>query len=247
MVNILIIDDNIDFAKNLMIYINSSSETLRVCAIATDGMEALKLINEIKKIDILILDLKLPKASGVEIIKRLSIKEKNRFKKSIIIISGENYLIQNKILDNEMIYCVLHKLIGFEEICRKIEELTNQKEQEKEQKSLKEKIIQELLFLGYDMSHKGTKHLIEIIHKAMIDGKDSIYNLNKEVYPNITNHSKKVFNVKTNINRATNNMFYNCQEDVLKKYFYLQDSRKPSTKMVINTIIMKVRNNKQLG
>ncbi len=241
MVNILIIEDNLDFAKNLMIYINSSSETCRVSCIATDGIEGLNLIKEIKKIDIIILDLKLPKISGIKIIEKLNLEEKERFKKSIIIISGENYLMQSKTLYNEMVYCTLSKIVGYEEICRKIEELSEQKEQ----KNLKEKIIKELLFLGYDMSHKGTKYLIDIINKAIIEGKDSIYNLNKEVYPIISNfYNKRVYSVKMNMNRATDNMFFNCQEEVLKKYFYLQDLKKPSTKEVINTIITKVGKSK---
>ena len=42
------------------------------------------------------------------------------------------------------------------EINKKINEIINYKETLKREKSIKNKILNELLYLGYDISHKGT-------------------------------------------------------------------------------------------
>lgn len=46
MVNVLIADNNINYVKNLMNYINEGNEKIRVTKIAEDGMETLKILNK---------------------------------------------------------------------------------------------------------------------------------------------------------------------------------------------------------
>ena len=60
MINILVADDNLYFSMNLINYINKNNESIRVCCIAKDGKEALKMLNEEKNIDIVLLDYKMP-------------------------------------------------------------------------------------------------------------------------------------------------------------------------------------------
>lgn len=48
MVNVLIADNNINYVKNLMNYINEGNEKIRVTKIAEDGMETLKILNNDK-------------------------------------------------------------------------------------------------------------------------------------------------------------------------------------------------------
>ena len=45
MVNILIADDNVDYAISLMNYINKQNNKIRVCNIARDGKEAIHMLN----------------------------------------------------------------------------------------------------------------------------------------------------------------------------------------------------------
>lgn len=60
MVNVLIADDNIIFATNLMNYINEKNENIRVCAITQNGQETIEMLNNKDNIDVILLDLKLP-------------------------------------------------------------------------------------------------------------------------------------------------------------------------------------------
>ena len=68
MLNILIADDNIDYARNLMHFINSNSDKVRVSDISIDVKETLEILNNSNNIDIVILDLKMPFLNSIEII-----------------------------------------------------------------------------------------------------------------------------------------------------------------------------------
>lgn len=164
MINVLIVDDNIYFSKNLVNYININNNNIRIYALATDGKEALEIINNTNNIDVIILDLKMPQYFGKEVLEK--IKNKKRYEKSVIIISGENNLIQE--LENfELIYSVINKVTSMQEIVYKINEIINQKEKLNKEKMIKAKIIDELQYLGYNVSYKGTKYLEMAIEQAI--------------------------------------------------------------------------------
>lgn len=53
-------------------------------------------------------------------------------------------------------------------------------------------------------------------------------------------YNTSIHNVKSNINRANNLMYYNCDIEKLKKYFTFDIDVKPKIKTVINTVINKI-------
>lgn len=65
MVEILIVDDNINYAISLMNYINMENNNIKVCAVAKNGDEALEILEQNSNIDVILLDLKLPGISRV--------------------------------------------------------------------------------------------------------------------------------------------------------------------------------------
>lgn len=127
MVNVLIIEDNIFYAKKLMDYINRSHE-IKVSNIVLNGKEAINFLNHRNDIDVFLLDLKIPKYNGIEILDMINEEKREKYKKSCIVISGEIEYI-NKLRKNEVIYAVLQKVLTFEEIANKILELVHEKEQ----------------------------------------------------------------------------------------------------------------------
>lgn len=58
--------------------------------------------------------------------------------------------------DNPLVHSIILKTLTLYEINKKINEIINYKETLKREKSIKNKILNELLYLGYDISHKGT-------------------------------------------------------------------------------------------
>ena len=65
-----------------------------------------------------------------------NIKNKNKYINSCIIISGEIKDV-TILKDNPLVHSIIFKTL-------------------KREKSIKNKILNELLYLGYDISHKGT-------------------------------------------------------------------------------------------
>lgn len=84
-----------------------------------------------------------------------NIKNKNKYINSCIIISGEIKDV-TILKDNPLVHSIIFKTLTLYEINKKINEIINYKETLKREKSIKNKILNELLYLGYDISHKGT-------------------------------------------------------------------------------------------
>lgn len=240
MVNVLIADDNIFFAKKMMDYINTY-ENIKVSNIAVDGKETLDILNNRDDIDIFLLDLKMPIYDGIQILDMISAEKRMKYKQSCIIISGEINMIQ-KLMKNEMVSNILYKSMSMSYIMEKILKVIEEKQYEKECNNLLKAITNEVLYLGYNISHKGTVYLIETIYYIRTHSNNKIRSLKEDVYPYIAKKNKETpHNVKCNIARATEQMYYNCEINRLQEYMKYQLNTKPNLKMIINSIIQKIK------
>lgn len=238
MVNVLIADDNIDYAVSLMNYINERNNNIKVCNIAKNGKETLEMLNLKDNIDIILLDYKMPIYDGEQVLE--NIVKKDKYIDSFIIISGEVETVM-KLRKNKMIHSIIYKTIGMNEIIKRIDELIEYKDFMNKSSLLKNKIIEELLFLGYDISHKGTQYLIKTIEHIASNPYNDLGKLEKDIYPKIAiMYNDSTHNIKCRINRATSAMYCNCEIEKLKKYFHFDIDTKPKIKTIINTIINKI-------
>ncbi len=242
MLNILIADDNIYYAKTLMNIINTDiNSNIKVTHIAVDGKETLEILQN-NKIDIVLLDLKMPIYDGTYILEKLSKEQGRKYEKSIIVISGEIEMIYKlKIYDQPYVYCILNKVCSISEIVDKINELVKEKEQIKKISNVKNKIIKQLQYLNYNLAHKGTQYLIDAILIIYESGEYDIFNLKEEVYPIVAKkYNKTLHNIKCDINKANDYMYKVCKKERVRKYFKFFDDTKPTVKNVIYTILNKV-------
>ncbi len=91
------------------------------------------------------------------------------------------------------------------------------------------------------MSHKGTNYLAFAIEYIIIHSNKEFDNLEKDIYPKIgKKYKQSTHNIKSNINRATNFMYYECEVTKLKAYFKFYNDIKSKVKTIINTIINKI-------
>lgn len=240
MVNVLIADDNIYYAKILMDSLNDI-RNIKICNIALNGQEVIDILKkEDNNIDVILLDLIMPIYSGIDILDFLERKQVEKYKKSIIIVSGDMELMI-KVRNNPFIYSYISKSSDFMKIYTIIKELAKLKEEEKQIKTMKERILKEIQYLGYDIRYKGTNYLKECIEFIQSIKKVSINNLKEEVYPVIAKRNNTtVHNVKCNINKATEQMYYDCDREILQRYFLFNDDTKPTVKTVINMICSKL-------
>lgn len=237
MINVLIADDNIEYAVNLMNYINEKNKNIKICKITKNGKETLEFLNLKNDIDVVLLDYQMPFYNGIQILEK--IKNKSKYFGSIIIISGElDSIVQ--LQKSEMIHSVIFKTTSMERIIKRINELFEYKEENKRINMMNNNIVNELLYLGYDISHKGTQYLIKVIEHIIINPEMELEKLDK-IYSQIsTTYNTSPSNIKCRINKATTEMYYNCQVEKLTKYFHFDIDIKPKVRTVINTIINKI-------
>ncbi len=238
MINVLIAEDNVYYATTLMNSLNKGNEDIKVCYITKNGRETIDILNNDNEIDVIILDLKMPIYNGIEILEM--IQDKERYKDSCIVISSEIDLIK-KINNNYMVHCIINKMVGIDEIVLNINELMENKQTKTSNKKLKSRIIKELLYLGFDISLKGTKYLISAIEYVALRPDRKIHSLEKDVYPILSSkYAEPIHNIKCNINRAITAMYYECEVEKMKDYFCFSKDIKPNVKTIINTIINKI-------
>lgn len=238
MVNVLIVDDDIYYATTLMNYLNKNNESVRVCGIITNGKDAIQVLNMSNNIDVVLLDYKLPIYDGKQIIH--NVKEKSKYENSIIVVSGAIEEVRN-LYNEDTVYSIMYKTFSMDEIVLKINELLNYKETLKNMKKVKEKVINEMLYLRYNFSYKGTQYLVRAIEYSALNKNLYLEKLERDVYPIISKeYNDTIRNIKCNINRANNSMYLDCEVDKLKKYFSLDKDTKPKIKTVINTIVNKI-------
>lgn len=240
MLNMLIADDNIYYAKTLMDYINANNDNVRVCNISIDGKETLDLLNNNDKIDIFLLDLKMPVYNGIEILNYLDESKKIKYQKSCIVISGEIDMV-NQIVENTIVYNYIYKSHSITQIMTLISQLIQAKSEVQKNEHINSRIDEELEILHFNPLFLGTRYLKECIYYIIKNSKKDFDNLKRDVYPLIAyKHKKTVNNIKCNINSSVNAMYFDCEIEKIIKYFNFSKDYKPTTKLIINTIVNKI-------
>ena len=240
MVNILIADDNIYYAKTLMNIINDGiNDDIKVTHIAVDGKETLDIL-ENNLIDVILLDLKMPIYDGLYILDKLEKNKMKKYEKSIIVISGEAEMLCS-IRNQEYIYSILNKVCSISKIVDKIMELIKYKREEKKELEIRNEIIKQLQYLNYNLSHKGTQYLMDSILIIYNKQDYEMFNLEEDIYPIVARkYNKSMHNIKSNINKANDYMYKVCKKEILRKYFKFFDDTKPTVKNVIYTMLNKI-------
>ncbi len=240
MQNLLIIEDDLIQSQFLANSICKEISNVRLYNIASTGSEAIDIIKE-EKVDVIILDLKLPDMSGIDIVNFISNNNISKYSRSVFILTGEMGLL-SKIVKNKYIFNYSSKINNIDYIIRQIKNLIEQKEKNICEDKIKEKIKKELEILKFDFSYIGTKYLYECIYQCLL--KNNIYdiNLKKDIYPIISNKYNKTLNsIKANIFQTISIMYYEINNKELSNYFGYNIINKPKTKDVIFTILEKLK------
>lgn len=239
MYNTIIIDDNIHFVKNFIEILSKEVKNVRVTNIATNGNEAVEKIKS-GFVDIVFLDIDMPELNGIEVLKMLNSLDLFPLP-LIIIISGENKYF-SQIYNNSLVNTIIYKEIGMDAIIDKVCNIINDLELKKEEEAYRKKITTELKALNFNLTHNGTNYLresIEIINSCR--NQEFISNLEKNIYPIIAaKHQKSVHTIKSNILKAINYMYRECEISKLKEYFYFGIDKKPTPKLIIFTIYNRI-------
>lgn len=238
MLNMLIIEENIYYAKQLISLILKKEENIRLIDIVLNEEEALDILNKYK-IDIILLDVENFKKDFLESLYKLL--KIHKYYKAIIVIASNDRDLKH-IKDNPLIYTYLLKPIQQKELLQIIDEVKNYKLNVKNEITIWEnKINEQFRYLGFNPSHLGTKYLRECIKIDYLKFHGEAENLNKQIYPIVAKRNNTTtFNVKNNIIKANDYMYNQCKIQKIISYFHFNEDRKPTPKVVIKAILNKI-------
>ena len=111
----------------------------------------------------------------------------------------------------------------------------------REELTIKRMVEEELSKICFGRKYLGFKYLTDSIVIVYFD-RDRLKNLNKDVYSIIAQkYNSKERSIKSAINRATEIMYYDCDEKVLKEFLgENKELKKPKTKEIIKRVIYYV-------
>ena len=162
--------------------------------------------------------------------------ELNLYKQTIsyfpLILINSNLQNCNKKIANNINYISLDNLIYLKQFI--FESMNSSKIRE----NTRIKILDELVKLGFNIKHNGTKYIVDAILILKFN-----YNTNniKDVYAIISDkYNTTENNIKSNILKSINYMYYETEYSNLKSYFSLNNNEKPTPKQVILTILKNI-------
>lgn len=238
MLNLLIANKNLQNLQDLLNYISQYVPEIRVSYLAKNGKEILSAMNQYYY-DIILTNYELSYYNGEEILNKVPEYAKEQYYKSIIFLTNDINLLE-PLKNNDLVFDTFLSDEPLSKIICSLKELIATKENAESNTDVKNKIINELQNVGYNLSHNGTHYIAEsvlLIAKFKYDSE----NLSKTVYPKVSQiYNKSLNNIKTNIITATDAAYKNMNKDIIKKYLKIPDNIKPTAKMVINTISKKL-------
>lgn len=235
MFKLLVVEDNIKQSKQIINYISQNDEDTKLYCIAYNYQEAIDIIKN-KDIDIILLDLNLSDTSGIKIIKYIEKNKINKYYNSILVLSERDDLI-TLAKKSPYVFSYITKPCSLNNILEDLKSIIKLKKS----KDILQKINNELKKLHYNFSYNGTRYLAETIYEIYNRNNENSDNLKKYIYPIIAHRHKKTINtICGNIKQATNSMYFDCDEETLKKYFNYSYCTKPKVKEVIFTVLNNI-------
>lgn len=193
-IKVLVIDNNEAMTKDIEKYF-SSHEVIKVVACKKDGEEGLEyILNNYTNIDIILLDLIIPKMDGLQILSEL---DRRNIKKNVIVMTGFK---DDKIMEEANSYGVdyyMIKPINYLNLEKRLLCVGNSEKTEK--LFNQEAIICDLLHqLGIPSHIRGYKYIKDGIMIIYNNGNNISY-ITKDVYPEI---ASKYNTTPTRVERA---------------------------------------------
>ncbi len=244
-INILMIDDNINLINMVKEYFDSS-EDINICFEAYNGEQGIeKLTNNTDKIDLIILDLIMPKTDGIYF---LSEMKKLGINKKIIVATSYNAAeVIREVSEYGVNYYIL-KPFDLDNLKSRIYDITNKKENNKNidfyHSNLQVSITKMLHELGIPSHIKGYQYIREAVG-IIFEKPEVIGGITKELYPELASkYNTTVSRVERAIRHAIEVSWNRGNLDFMEEIFGFSvdiDKAKPTNSEFMVTIADKLR------
>lgn len=238
---LIILEDNLEFSRNLLNYIISENKKVQLWSIAIDGTEIKEKLRNLQKNDILLLDLGLPTLNGLEIIDFLI--EKKEHMPYIVVMSANEEMLDKVHHYHPYIYEVIYKPFPFEKIAEILNRITDISEEEYYEQLVKE----ELKKFEVNTTTIGYKYIVDAIVLSlqnMILLKDMKNGLYQSV--SLKNNNVRISNIKWTIEKCIKSIMRYTSFSRIKDYFHIETEEKITPKFFITTITENLRQKREL-
>ena len=244
-IKVLMIDDNVNLIEMVNEYFKSK-EDIKITAWAYDGEEGIRLIESEKdNIDLIILDLIMPKKDGLYVLEEM---RKRNINKNVIVATSYNASdVIRQVAEFGVNYFIL-KPFDLSDLEKRIIEISNRNLEEKNidfrKDNLHMSITKILHELGIPSHIKGYQYIREGI-SIIYERPETIGGITKELYPELaTKFSTTVSRVERAIRHAIevswNRGNWNLMEEIFGHSVDI-DKAKPTNSEFIVTIADKLR------
>ena len=241
--NILVVEDNLGFANAIKNYFENS-ESICIKYIANDGAEGLKVMKEQEDIDVVLLDLVMPKKDGFSFLEDIN----NDMKDKIIVMTSFNSDKVVRKVANMGIDYIMIKPFEFEELENKINKMGESIDSNN--KDLKINLTKLLHELGVPSHIKGYEYIREGI-MLLYNDPSIIGGITKELYPEIAEkYNTSVSRVERAIRHAIEVSWNRGNLDLMEEVFGHSvdyDKAKPTNSEFIVTVADKLKLEYQLS
>lgn len=230
MLNILLADNDYTYIENIFNKISLKlKENFDIIGICSSGDKVLEYILN-TKIDIIILELNLPKVGGIDILKEL---KKRNINIPTIILSKNSDLVFKVIKENINYYKILPKPFDIENLIEILKKISNNSIKNESKK----RIISLLNNFNFNKSSVGYTYLIDILNFCIENEIKYINNL-KNIYQKLElkyNKNLSYKKIEWNIEKSIRTMNNYTDPLILNKYFSYTNF--PSSKVFINGLL----------
>jgi len=248
MKNILVVEDNINFIKIIKDYFKNNDK-INIKYICNDGETGLKTLTENKDdIDLILLDLVMPKKDGLYFLKELSNYD---FSKNVIVMTSFNSDSAIRKVSGFGVEDFLLKPFSMEDLENKIIDFFESDNTEKvNYNNLKLRITKLLHELGVPSHIKGYEYIREGI-LILYNNPSIIGGITKELYPEIASkYDTSVSRVERAIRHAIEVSWNRGNIDLMEEIFGHSvdiDRAKPTNSEFIVTLADKLKLERQLS
>lgn len=239
MLNVVILSEDLDYARYLMNLLNRKNNNLRILAIFTEIEELIDIVQR-NSVDIILIK---TNTINYEILKNNK-NLQSYLNSTIIIVDSTKDIIKDlnvySYVENSHDVMTINKIVNDLISLKTINKYLDLKTSK--DSILINRIEEELRYLEMKISYRGVKYLIEAICILYNLGECYYCNLEKDIYPIIAKkYHKKISNIKSNINYTVNILYLECKEEKLLNYINEYSLYKQSTKRIIFAILNNIK------
>ena len=209
MISVMVAEDSLEQNTNFCEFLTKDKD-IEVVSRTLDGPSTVDQYIE-KKPDVLVLDLKLPGLSGIDVIDNLSLDSSEKNKCNIIIVSGHTDLRIN-LFNTSKIYRIMPKPVDYDTLKETIKEIGETSE------ILTQKEIKDLLFdFKFNIYSKGARYITDAIQFAYKDITE-LYKLVAFI------NEEKVNKIQRSIRSSIDTMNSHISKEQLRSFFHVYNN-----------------------